>query len=192
MAKYVSAKEISAALQKARVTEERAIVQKLAKLGYDAIMYAYNKGLKSTPRSSTSKKPDLAWSHVTRNLHDSFGSAVYVNGHLIETSIRYIGGELSKKDDPLTKESGRDTLNDFFRRSHYGKAKGEIVLVCVAAMYYAKYLEEGRHRGGYKIQVISAARDYVDQNFNKYLDTKQRTIVFKGIRPISNEQSGLL
>lgn len=177
MAKYVSAKEISAALQKARVTEERAIVQKMSKLGYDAIMYAYSR---------------RQFKHQTRNLHDSYGSAVYVNGTLIESSIRYIGGELSQKNDKLTKESGRDTLNDFFRRSHYGRAKGEIVLVCVAAMYYAKYLEEGRHRGGYKIQVISAARDYVDQNFNKYLDTKQRTIVFKGIRPISNEQSGLL
>ena len=67
-----------------------------------------------------------------------------------------------------------------------------MVLVCVAAMHYTKYLEEGRHRGGYKIQVISAARDYVDQNFNKYLDTRNRAIVLKGIRPISNEREGLL
>lgn len=177
MAKYVSAKELRDVLQKARVTEERATVQKLAKLGYDAIMYAYNR---------------KGFEHKTRNLHDSYGSAVYVNGNLIESSIRYIGGELSKKDDPLTKKSGRETLNDFFRRSHYGRAKGEMVLVCVAAMHYTKYLEEGRHRGGYKIQVISAARDYVDQNFNKYLDTRNRAIVLKGIRPISNEREGLL
>lgn len=177
MAKYVSAKELRDVLQKVRVTEERATVQKLAKLGYDAIMYAYNR---------------KGFEHKTRNLHDSYGSAVYVNGNLIESSIRYIGGELSKKDDPLTKKSGRETLNDFFKRSHYGRAKGEMVLVCVAAMHYTKYLEEGRHRGGYKIQVISAARDYVDQNFNKYLDTRNRAIVLKGIRPISNEREGLL
>ena len=177
MAKYVSAKELRDVLQKARVTEERATVQKLAKLGYDAIMYAYSR---------------KGFEHKTRNLHDSYGSAVYVNGNLIESSIRYIGGELSRKEDPLTKKSGRETLNDFFKRSHYGRAKGEMVLVCVAAMHYTKYLEEGRHRGGYKIQVISAARDYVDQNFNKYLDTRQRAIVFKGIRPISNEREGLL
>ena len=177
MAKYVSAKELRDVLQKARVTEERANVQKLAKLGYDAIMYAYNR---------------KGFEHKTRNLHDSYGSAVYVNGNLIESSIRYIGGELSRKEDPLTKKSGRETLNDFFKRSHYGRAKGEMVLVCVAAMHYTKYLEEGRHRGGYKIQVISAARDYVDQNFNKYLDTRNRAIVLKGIRPISNEREGLL
>lgn len=177
MAKYVSAKELRDALQKARVTEERATVQKLAKLGYDAIMYAYN---------------HRGFEHITRNLHDSYGSAVYVSGTLIESSIRYVGGELSRKDDPLTKKSGRETLNDFFKRSHYGRAKGEMVLVCVAAMHYTKYLEEGRHRGGYKIQVISAARDYVDQNFNKYLDTRNRAIVLKGIRPISNEREGLL
>ena len=77
MAKYVSAKELRDVLQKARVTEERATVQKLAKLGYDAIMYAYNR---------------KGFEHKTRNLHDSYGSAVYVNGNLIESSIRYIGG----------------------------------------------------------------------------------------------------
>ena len=177
MAKYVSAKEISAYLQKARVTQERETVQKLSKLGYDAIMYAYS---------------HKGFQHKTRNLHDSYGSAVYVNGNLVESSIRYVGGELSKKDDPLTKKSGRETLNDFFKRSHYGRSKGEIVLVCVAAMYYTKFLENGTHNGHYKIQVISAARDYVEQNWNKYLDTKQRAIVFKGIKPISNEQQGLL
>ena len=177
MAKYVSAKEISAALQKERVAQERETVQRMSKLGYDAIMYAYN---------------HKGFQHRTRNLHDSYGSAVYVNGNLIESSIRYIGGELSRKDDPLTKKNGRETLNDFFKRSHYGRAKGDIVLICVAAMHYTKYLEEGRHRGGYKIQVISAARDYVEQNWNKYLDTKHRAIVFKGIKPISNEREGLL
>ena len=177
MAKYVSASEVKAAIGKAKVTIERDTIQKMAKLGYDAIMYAYN---------------HRGFQHKTRNLHDSFGSAVYYNGTLIESSIRYVGGELSKKDDPLTKKSGRETLNEFFRRSHFGRAKGEMVLVCVAAMYYTKYLEEGRHRGGYKIQVISAARDYVNQNYNKYLGSKQRTIVFKGIRPISNESTGLL
>lgn len=177
MAKYVSAQEVRNAIGKAKVAEERATIEAMAKLGYDALMYAY-------------KRRDF--NHQTRNLHDSYGSAVYYNGQLIPSSIRYIGGELSRKADPKTKMTGRQTLDDFFKRSHYGRAKGEMVLVCVAAMYYTKFLEEGSHGGGYKIQVISAARDYVDQNYSKYLSTKQRSIVFKGIRPISNENDGLL
>ena len=191
MAKYVNAQEVRNAIGKAKVAQERSTIQAMAKLGYDAIMYAYNRGHGS---GSAVGKPvgDGRWRHRTRNLHDSFGSAVYYNGMLIESSIRYVGGELSTKVDPLTKLSGRETLNDFFRRSHFGRAKGNMVLVCVAAMHYTKYLEEGRHRGGYKIQVISAACDYVDRNWNKYLDTKQSAIVFKGIKPISNEKEGLL
>ena len=199
MAKYVNSSEVRYALgitgntQIARETVARAreTANQLTKLGYDATMYAYKKGHGS---GIAEKKPigDGKWRHRSRNLHDSFGYAVYCNGTLIPSSIGYIGGELSKIVDPLTKLSGRETLNQFFRRSHYGRAKGDMVLVCVAAMYYVKYLEEGRHRGGYKIQVISAARDYVDQNWNKYLNAKQRAIVFKGVKPISNESVGLL
>lgn len=190
MAKYVSVSEVRAAINKAKVTEERATIQKLASLGYNAIMYAYKLGHGSG--STVTPIRDGKWRHRTRNLHDSFGSAVYYNGVLIESSIRYIGGELSQKTDPLTKMTGRQTLNEFLHRSHFGRAKGEMVLVCVAAMYYTEYLEEGRHRGKYKIQVISSARDYVEQNIDKYLNTKQRLIVYKGIKPISNENVGLL
>ena len=32
----------------------------------------------------------------TYNLHDSYGSAVYYNGVLVNSSIRYIGAEMAK------------------------------------------------------------------------------------------------
>lgn len=191
MAKYITPKEIREAIGKTKVSQERATIQKLASLGYNAIMYAYNLGHGSGSAVGTPIK-DGKWRHRTRNLHDSFGSAVYYNGHLIETSIRYVGGELSTKPDPLTKKTGRQTLNEFFHDSHYGKAKGEMVLVCVAAMHYVKYLEDGTHRGKYHIQVISAARDYIQQNYSRYFSDKNKTIVLRGIRPISNERDGLL
>lgn len=177
MAKYTSLRELRKAINEYAGKAEQEFVKKLAKLGYDAIMYAYrNRGFK----------------HKTYNLHDSYGSAVYYDGKLIESSIRYAQAELSKKPDKLTLQTGRQALNEFLRSRRYGRARHEFVLVCVAAMYYTQYLEKGKHRGAYRIQVISAAHDYVDNNFDKYLNTKQKVVVLKGVRPISNESEGLL
>lgn len=134
---------------------EQDMVAALTTLGYYAMMDAYGKH---------------SFTHRTRNLHDSYASAVYVNGNLIESSIRYVGGAISKEVDPVTKKTGRETVNDYLHSHRYGAANNEIVLVVIAAMYYAGILEAGdKNTGGRgpgaKYIVISPAREYIDKNY---------------------------
>ena len=158
---------------------EQDMVQALSTLGYYAMLDAYKKH---------------SFKHRTRNLHDSYASAVYVNGTLIKNSIRYIGGVLSREIDPKTKKTGRQTVNDYLNSHKYGSAKNEIVLVVIAAMYYAGILEQGdKSRGsrgpGAKFIVISPARKYIDQHwwtavykvYDKYgIKDKPKAKVIKG------------
>lgn len=160
---------------------EQDMVAALTTLGYYAMMNAYGKH---------------SFTHRTRNLHDSYASAVYVNGQLIESSIRYVGGVLSKQVDPTTKKTGRETVNDFLRSHRYGGANNEIVLVVIAAMYYAGILEAGDKntgsRGpGQRYVVIAPAREYIDKNYwtavykvyDKYgIKDKPKARVIKGER----------
>ena len=190
--RYVTLSEVKEALKQSEVNQERYVVQQLAKLGYDAIMYAFRQGHASGSYDFKNPPRDGKWRNRTGNLHDGFGSAVYVAGTLIQSSIRFVGGEISRRRDPLTMETGREALMNFFNNRHYGSKKSDIVLVCVSAMYYTKYLENGTHKGKYVIRVISGARDYIDQNYNKYLGDKKLALVLRGIKPISNEKVGLL
>lgn len=133
----------------------RDYVQALSTLGYKAMLYAYQR---------------REFQHRTRNLHDSYGSAVYVNGELQEDSIRYIGGILRKKVDYTTHKTGRETLLDYLRSHKLGATTNEIVLVVVAAMFYAGILEnKGGTRTRDRYIVISPAREYIDNNYQAVL-----------------------
>ena len=149
-------------------------VADLAKLGYEAIMYAYER---------------RGFSHRTRNLHDSYASAVYINGELEPTSIRFVGGELSRKVDPHTGKSGRDTVLEYLENPYNADVSGDVALLCVAAMEYAEYLEAGTHRGGYEIQVISAANDYIWQNWHRVSDNKPEEFKVTRARMITGGES---
>ena len=134
---------------------EQDMVAALTTLGYYAMMNAYGKH---------------SFTHRTRNLHDSYASAVYVNGRLIDSSIRYVGGFLSREVDPTTKKTGRETVNDYLRSHKFGATNNEIVLVVVAAMFYTGILEGGDKntgaRGpGQRYIVISPAREYINQGW---------------------------
>lgn len=166
----------------------------LTKLGQDAIRYAYNKGHARGSVLTHGPYRDGKWRHRTYNLHDSIGSAVFISGKVVESSIRFVGGGsnesgLSKTPDRKSRKTGRQKLLEYFRSAHYGQKKGEIVLVCMAAMYYSGYLELGVHQGKYKIQVISGARDFIDRNWNSYVTVKGRTLVKKYARILKSEKS---
>ena len=174
---------------------EQDMVRALKRLGYDAMMDAYAK---------------RGFRHRTRNLHDSYASAVYVNGVLVKSSVKYIGNPLSREKDHLTGKNGRQTVKDYLGRISPGCKNGEIVLVVVAAMYYAGILESSwnpgkrRKRKGEKeedrkdrrptgnqlrIIVISPARQYIDKHYMEYVGAvykkygikdKPKAIVIKG------------
>lgn len=148
MARYIRLREV-----KDKVTQE--IVQALSTLGYYAMMDAYKKH---------------SFTHRTRNLHDSYASAVYVNGKLIESSIRYVGGVLSRKADDKTHKTGRETVNDWLYSHNFGAKSNEIILVVIAAMYYTRILEGGdkgaaRLGPGQRFIVISPAREYINKHY---------------------------
>ena len=73
----------------------KALISQLANDGEKSIREAYE-GREFTNR--------------TYNLHDSYGSAVYYNGTLVKSSIRYVGAEMAEEDD----RCGRNEVNDFF------------------------------------------------------------------------------
>lgn len=150
---------------------EQDMVKALSTLGYYAMMDAYKR---------------RGFKHRTRNLHDSYASAVYVRGKLIESSVRYIGASYSRKRDPKTKKTGRETVDDWLHSHSFGQTGDEIVLVVIAAMYYAGILEsewqtgkraelkkkhKKRNPTSYpdRIIVISPARDFINQHYHWFV-----------------------
>lgn len=167
---------------------EQDMVKALSVLGYQAMMDAYKQ---------------RGFKHRTRNLHDSYASAVYVRGKLIESSVRYIGGVLNRglsaKRDPETGKTGRETVDDWLHSHSFGQTGDEIVLVVIAAMYYAGILESewqtGKRAELKKLQekddkqkkkkkkrkkrnptsypdriiVISPARDFINQHYHWFV-----------------------
>ena len=162
------------------VEAQKLLVDKLAQLGKDAIDFAFKQGFRSKPRNygniayhkwlvSKGKDPNNAWDDITGNLRDSFGSAVYVNGELQRNTIRFANDTPTRERtrDAIDPRPGREVLLDYFNKIHPNRGKNDVTLVCVAAMYYTKFLEAGTHRGHYKIRVISAASDYVRRNWER-------------------------
>lgn len=136
----------------------KALISQLANDGEKAILEAYE-GREFTNR--------------TYNLHDSYGSAVYYNGALVKSSIRYAGAEMAEEDDRY----GRNEVNEFFSNYRPKNRKG-IDLVIVAAMFYADILEEGKGRLKRKYKVIAEGEDYM-----KNLATHFRGTLSKFVKP---------
>lgn len=160
MAKYVHRTPIREIVGEAYTAAMGEYVAQLTVLGYEAIMYAYSEGHSPTPRRYQKPVRDGKWRHRSGDLHDSFASAVYVNGVLLEDTIRYVGPEMS---DSLW---GRAEVKAYLKNPDVD-VSGDVTLLCVAAAYYAEFLEEGRHQGGYKIRVISGASDYIAANWHR-------------------------
>lgn len=131
----------------------RDLVDAYTRLGRAAMYHAYGK---------------RGFKHRTRNLRDSYGCAVYVGGKLVEESKRYVGGVFSRDVDPKTLKTGRETLNDWLNNHRFGSKSDDIVLIVIAAMYYAGILENKRGEKTLdKIQVISLARTYIDKHWHE-------------------------
>ena len=150
------------------------LIEELARDGEEAIHDAYY---------------NRDWNNRTYNLHDSYGSAVYYNGTLVKSSIRYIGQEMAKSGLNVgwvwtkgrsmpdyrgnrrlpgdeVEMRGREEVMDFF--SHYQAAKKGIELVIVACMFYANILEDGVGKMKRKYHVISTAKSTMDEIAAKY------------------------
>lgn len=133
------------------------VVKQAAKLGEEACRYAVEK--KGYYRPGTEYIP-------TYNIVDAIGSAVYVDGVLREDTKRYaVDSELATT--PYHDKGwggsgnyiyGRQALDRYWQNNKYLNNRRNVVeIVCVAATFYSGILESE------KIQVISAAADYLSQ-----------------------------
>lgn len=165
----------------------RDLVNDLATLGWRASLAAY--------KAKT-------FTNRTFNLHDSYGSAVYVDGVLQERTIRYMGGQMSTRhgttqQTPKGKrksklgpryyrygKSGREVLNVFFHGNDWYKGhkfgKKGIVLVVVAAMWYAGMLA----KKGYRI--MGAGNQYLNSHLDEVVSKvcKQHGVPKKYVRAL--------
>ena len=93
------------------------------------------------------------YTHRTYNLHDSYGSAVYLNGKLVEKSVMLLGSKATKaKSYKGSKLKGSEEIMKYFQSY---KPKSDIELVVAAAMPYGVVLEEGGGGLKHKYKVIS-------------------------------------
>lgn len=93
------------------------------------------------------------YTHRTYNLHDSYGSAVYLNGALVEKSVMLLGSKATKaKSYKGSKLKGSEEIMKYFQSY---KPKSEIELVVAAAMPYGVVLEKGGGGLKHKYKVIS-------------------------------------
>ena len=151
----------------------RQLVDELAEWGHNAIIRAYNK---------------RDWHNQTYNLHDSYASAVYVEGKLQQRSIRFVGEEMSGLDSHYTGRDYSVKRHDFldpdrkgyryrdtdpiytngrdeaiaFLRSYVPNTSG-VQLVVIAAMFYADILERGGGNLRRKYHVIADANTTLEQ-----------------------------
>ena len=114
------------------------------------------------------------WRNRTFNLHDSYGSAVYANGKLLKSTVRYVGQEMVRPDYKGNRRlsgaevtmKGREEVMDFFSQ-YTPKTKG-VELVIAAAMFYANILEKGGGNLSHKFHVISQANGIMQGLAQKY------------------------
>lgn len=152
----------------------RQLVDELAEWGHKAIIRAYQK---------------KDWHNRTYNLHDSYASAVYVEGKLQQRTIRFVGEEMHSHDtefheagqysvrrhdllDPDRQgdrygdgdtlyTNGRDEAISFLRQ--YVPNTSGVQLVVIAAMFYADILERGGGNLKRKYHVIADANSTLEQ-----------------------------
>lgn len=103
----------------------------------------------------------------TGNLHDSYVSAVFVNGRLQKDTIRYVGAEMSSTYREYANSTvggeveatrGREEADKFLAKYQFAEGRQNgIVLVVAAAMFYSTIVE----RRGY--QVLSQVQWELDR-----------------------------
>lgn len=129
----------------------RDLTQAFTTLGYKAAMEAY--------RGKT-------YTNRTFNLHDSYGSAVYLNGVLVEDSIRYVNRSRSTRADRHGRnqggKTGREALNNFFRTAWVVRKQDNFTILVAAAMWYAKMVE-GK---GYVVLDNNVVKKAIADNFD--------------------------
>jgi hypothetical protein len=113
----------------------KALVEALTTVGWQVAMEAYRR---------------KTYTNRTFNLHDSYGSAVYVDGVLQPDTKKYVNRSRSKRKNTHGHRDydnryaegvdGRRALDDFFDNLKISKRR-KVTLVVAAAMWYGELVE---------------------------------------------------
>jgi hypothetical protein len=136
------------------------MVEDLANLGQRACKYAIER---------------REYENQKYNLHDSIGSAVYVDGEIVPSSKRYADSKKSTEpyydrgeNATYSMMTGREAIDNYWNEHSRISTDNTIELVCVAATFYAGILEANG------VQVISAVVDYLENEMPKYKSYKPK------------------
>lgn len=136
----------------------------------DAIAYLVNELTNLGQEACIQAIQQRGYQNRLGNLHDSIGSAVYVDGKLVPSSRRYAESPISSapyknkgKNGNGEYMNGRQAIDDYWsKHQELPRSKNAVELVVIAATFYAGILEA---KG---VQVISAAASYVQGKLNIY------------------------
>lgn len=134
---------------------QRALIRAFTELGRKAATDAYRRA----------RFGGKTYKDRTYNLNTSYGSAVYLNGVLIEDSITSVNsGGYTKPDKraPSGYETGDRALKTYFKTAFVVRKRDTYTILVAAAMWYASMVE----KKGYKVIEIDAAREYIAKNFD--------------------------
>lgn len=110
---------------------------------------------------------EIDYTHRTKNLYDSYGYGVYVQGKLTKIGFLSSSPQATKTKKWYGKVlKGRDEITDYLRNDY--KPKGVIDLAVAAAMPYAKVLEAGGGGISKKYRVISMSFQKLQELARKY------------------------
>lgn len=156
---------------------KKRLVESLTILGEESL----HAGVQASYMSKTNPNGHIVWRNRLGNLMDSMVSAVYLDGKLQENSIRYANNSpISMSAEKRMGKTGRQLANEYIRKVH-PRGKDSVVLLLVAAVGYAQYLESGTYINGgvgrelqstspWKIKIISSARAYANANYEKAVE----------------------
>lgn len=163
----------------------KALVEALTTIGWEVAMAAY--------RMKT-------YTNRTYNLHDSYGSAVFVDGRLVPDSIKYVNRaratSISKHGHNLYRNTGkgwhavggREALKRFFETAWTVRKKDHVTLVVAAAMWYGEIVES---KGYVVLDEQFVKREVSNKLAHKLPSIVARYPELKGIEPMLRRWVGI-
>ena len=110
---------------------------------------------------------EITYQHQTKNLYDSYGYGIYVRGTLVKSGYLSASAQASKaKKWYGEKIKGRDAIKRYLESGY--NASGIVDLAVVAAMPYAKVLEDGGGNLKRSYRVISMSFQKLQNLASKY------------------------
>lgn len=110
---------------------------------------------------------EITYTHRTRNLYDSYGYGIYVEGKLTKTGYLSASPKAAKGKDWYGEElHGREEIESYLKNDY--QPTGVIDLAVAAAMPYAQILEDGSGNLHHSYRVISMSFQKLQELAYKY------------------------